>query len=153
MVNHIVKTPCVGICSTGIGDDVCRGCKRYGYEVIDWNGYSQSQKRIIDDRLDRFLSQIAQSKLEVFDEGLLRWQIDVQKVRVPPYRSLYCQAFVLLKTGGNQIRVPEQFGIRFLPVSQGLSVKELCKIIDDEFYLLSDAHYQRYVKAGFKRGA
>ncbi|HMW48455.1 MAG TPA: DUF1289 domain-containing protein, partial [Cellvibrionaceae bacterium] len=23
-----VRTPCIGVCSTGIGDVVCRGCKR-----------------------------------------------------------------------------------------------------------------------------
>ena len=35
-----IKTPCLGICSTtSVGDVVCRGCKRYAFEVIDWNGY------------------------------------------------------------------------------------------------------------------
>jgi predicted Fe-S protein YdhL (DUF1289 family) len=36
-------TPCIGVCSTGIGDVVCRGCKRYAQEVIHWNGYSEQQ--------------------------------------------------------------------------------------------------------------
>ncbi|MEC7008614.1 MAG: DUF1289 domain-containing protein, partial [Pseudomonadota bacterium] len=33
-----IKTPCIGVCSTGIGDSVCRGCKRFSHEVIHWNG-------------------------------------------------------------------------------------------------------------------
>ena len=33
MVNR-TRTPCVGICSTTYGDDVCRGCKRFSFEVI-----------------------------------------------------------------------------------------------------------------------
>ena len=49
-----IRTPCIGVCSTGIGDAVCRGCKRFAHEVIDWNGYSQAQKEAIDARLDRF---------------------------------------------------------------------------------------------------
>ena len=51
-----IRTPCIGVCSTGIGDAVCRGCKRFAHEVIDWNGYSQAQKQAIDARLDRFLA-------------------------------------------------------------------------------------------------
>ena len=38
-----IRTPCIGVCSTGIGDAVCRGCKRFTHEVIDWNGYSTEQ--------------------------------------------------------------------------------------------------------------
>ena len=36
-----VKTPCIGICSTtSLGDKICRGCKRFNFEVIRWNSYS-----------------------------------------------------------------------------------------------------------------
>ena len=31
------STPCLGICSTTYGDDVCKGCKRFVHEVISWN--------------------------------------------------------------------------------------------------------------------
>ncbi|MDC1160500.1 DUF1289 domain-containing protein, partial [Luminiphilus sp.] len=24
-----IRTPCIGVCSTGVGDVVCRGCKRF----------------------------------------------------------------------------------------------------------------------------
>ncbi|WP_226704400.1 DUF1289 domain-containing protein [Microbulbifer elongatus] len=47
-----VRTPCIGVCSTGIGDNVCRGCKRFAHEVIDWNAYSEEQRRIIAERRD-----------------------------------------------------------------------------------------------------
>ncbi|WP_317135104.1 DUF1289 domain-containing protein [Piscirickettsia litoralis] len=38
-------TPCVGLCSTVYGDDVCRGCKRFYHEIIDWNQYDINQKQ------------------------------------------------------------------------------------------------------------
>ncbi|MEL0305883.1 MAG: DUF1289 domain-containing protein, partial [Halieaceae bacterium] len=46
-MSHLVpiRTPCIGVCSTGVGDVVCRGCKRFAHEVIDWNGYSPEQKQ------------------------------------------------------------------------------------------------------------
>ncbi|MCA4075779.1 DUF1289 domain-containing protein, partial [Pseudomonas kurunegalensis] len=36
MSNKSIKTPCVGLCSTVYGDTVCRGCKRFHHEVINW---------------------------------------------------------------------------------------------------------------------
>ncbi|MEM9624509.1 MAG: DUF1289 domain-containing protein, partial [Pseudomonadota bacterium] len=33
------RTPCVGICSTTYGDLVCRGCKRFAHEIVQWNAY------------------------------------------------------------------------------------------------------------------
>ena len=42
-----VKTPCVGVCSTVFGDQVCRGCKRFQHEVIEWNGYSDFEKETV----------------------------------------------------------------------------------------------------------
>jgi predicted Fe-S protein YdhL (DUF1289 family) len=38
------KTPCVGRCSTSLGDDICKGCYRTYKEVIDWNGCTDEQK-------------------------------------------------------------------------------------------------------------
>ncbi len=62
-----IRTPCIGVCSTGIGDAVCRGCKRFAHEVIDWNGYSQAQKGAIDSRLDRFLAMCVANKFRIVD--------------------------------------------------------------------------------------
>ena len=47
-----VKTPCVGVCSTVFGDEVCRGCKRFQHEVIEWNGYTDFEKEIVWNRLE-----------------------------------------------------------------------------------------------------
>lgn len=146
MIHKTIKTPCVGICSTGIGDNVCRGCKRFGYEVINWNSYSQEQKRIIDARLEHFLTQIVQSKLKITDEAKLLWQIEYQRVRVTDHRNLYCKAYELLKTGGNSITNPDDFGLKVQPEYATTPIKDLCKLIDTEFFTLSDAHYQRYFK-------
>ena len=42
------STPCLGICSTTYGDDVCKGCKRFVHEVIGWNKYETSEKESIN---------------------------------------------------------------------------------------------------------
>ena len=50
---HTIKTPCVGLCSTVYGDLVCRGCKRYHHEVIQWNGYNAEEKQAVWLRLEQ----------------------------------------------------------------------------------------------------
>ena len=29
----IKRTPCIGVCSTTYGDDICRGCRRFRHEI------------------------------------------------------------------------------------------------------------------------
>ena len=58
-----VKTPCVGVCSTVFGDQVCRGCKRFHHEVIEWNGYTDVQKETVWNRLESLKVLIMKSKI------------------------------------------------------------------------------------------
>ena len=51
-------TPCVGRCSTVFGDLVCRGCRRFNHEVIQWNTYTADQRLMVWKRLDVQLDQI-----------------------------------------------------------------------------------------------
>ncbi len=139
-----IKTPCIGVCSTGIGDSVCRGCKRFAHEVIDWNSYNQRQKKIIDQRLERFLTIVTQSKVRIIDDELLRWQIETQQIRVVPYRNSYNWLFELLRAGAGQISNPLEFGFEVLPEFKDSTLSEIKNMIEQEFYLLSEAHYQRY---------
>jgi hypothetical protein len=39
-------TPCIAICSTSQGDDVCKGCGRYFDEVQRWTEMTPAEKRI-----------------------------------------------------------------------------------------------------------
>ncbi|MCD8524878.1 MAG: DUF1289 domain-containing protein [Gammaproteobacteria bacterium] len=47
----LTNSPCVGICSTTFGDDVCYGCHRTYLEVIQWNTLNDAQKDSINRRL------------------------------------------------------------------------------------------------------
>jgi uncharacterized protein len=44
-------SPCIGVCSTTYGDDVCLGCKRTFDEVHQWNQMTKEQKIAINHRL------------------------------------------------------------------------------------------------------
>jgi predicted Fe-S protein YdhL (DUF1289 family) len=139
-----IKTPCIGVCSTGIGDSVCRGCKRFAHEVIAWNGYSEEQKGIVDQRLARFLAQCVSNRVRVTDRSLLSWQLQTQQVRYNPDHDPHCWVFALLKAGAGQIVDPAAFGFEVDLAYRELSLLELREQIDAEFYALSSAHYERY---------
>lgn len=44
-------SPCIALCSTALGDPVCRGCGRTFYEVADWCVLDTDEKRQIWQRL------------------------------------------------------------------------------------------------------
>ena len=139
-----VKTPCIGVCSTGIGDSVCRGCKRFAHEVIHWNGYSEEQKRIVDARLAQFLAQCVANRLRVTDGALLSWQLQTQQIRHNPDHDPHCWLFALLKAGAGQIDDPAEFGFTVDLAYRDVPLAQLREEIDAEFFALSSAHYERY---------
>ena len=145
MLDRPVKTPCIGVCSTGIGDNVCRGCKRFCHEVIDWNSYTPAQKQVIDERLRDFLSRCVSNKLRVTDRALLQWQLRVQQIRYNENHDEYCWVFTLLKAGAGQIDSTGDYGFEVDSPYRNLSLAELREIIDQEFYVLSEAYYERYM--------
>ena len=75
MLDRPVKTPCIGVCSTGIGDAVCRGCKRFAHEIIDWNRYTQKQRQAVIARLQDLLDQTVNTKIEVTNRRQLLKQL------------------------------------------------------------------------------
>ncbi len=145
MLDQAVKTPCIGVCSTGIGDRVCRGCKRFAHEVINWNSYSDAEKRLVNERLGEFLARCTRNKLRVLDAELLQRQLDAQQLAYPAHRDPHCWAYVLLKAGASQIDEPADYGLQIDAEYRGWDLAELRKAIDEEFYILSEAYYERYL--------
>lgn len=139
-----IKTPCIGVCSTGIGDSVCRGCKRFAHEVIGWNSYSDEERQLIMRRIESLLSQVVENHIRVVDAKRLQQQLEEQRVRIYPGLNIQCQAFEAIRTFGAQLKDLGWIGCEALPNYRHLSVGEIKKNIDDAFFRLSSAHYERY---------
>ncbi len=151
-----ITTPCVGICSSGIGDDVCRGCKRFAHEVINWNGYSQEQRSLIQERLDKFLIQIIKLKVQLIDFKKLSYSMKKQGIDFDEARDAHVWIYELIKAGHREALEPGLwppavwgFSVR-LPFRE-LSHAALYESIEQEFCELSEAHYERYVQPGIVR--
>jgi uncharacterized protein len=141
-----VKTPCIGVCSTGIGDVVCRGCKRFSHEVIHWNSYDNAQKQLVLNRLDDFLVTILAHKITIFNEQLLLEQITFQQLKIDVQLSPARWVYELLRAGAGQITDTEHFGFRVKPEWQRFSLDDIKQFIDQDFFTLSSAHYERYIQ-------
>jgi len=144
-----IKSPCVGICSSGIGDAVCRGCKRFSHEVIAWNSYSEVERRLVRHRLDRFLAQVVEVRLELIDIFRLRRAVEAYRlVDIAADRNPYCQIQELLQAAASRIQTPEGCGFRLRPDYSQKSLAAVRDDIDQEFWQLSQAHFDRYVAPG-----
>ncbi len=140
-----VKTPCIGVCSTVFGDEVCRGCKRFQHEIIKWNAYDDIEKRSVLNRLELLKVQIMQSKVMIIDEDLLRSKLHEYKVKFDEDSDSLCWVFDLLRSGSQSIADPSEFGFDLIN-SSVLNLSELKKVMEEELFQLSEAHYQRYFK-------
>ena len=140
-----VKTPCIGVCSTVFGDEVCRGCKRFQNEVIEWNSYNNSQKEAVLTRLETLKTQIMQSKISIINKKLLQNKLDSLDIKYAIEDKPFCWVFDLLRQASQSISSLEDFGV-VLQEGVETNLFELKKIIESELFILSEAHFQRYFK-------
>jgi len=138
-----VKTPCVGVCSTVFGDQVCRGCKRFHHEVIEWNGYTDIQKETVWNRLESLKVLIMKSKIFIENQVLLQSKLDSLKISYYDKVDPYCWVFDLIKQASQSINDLSEFGLKPL-FEPDVELLELKRLIEEELFTLSDAHYQRY---------
>ncbi len=147
-MSKLINTPCVGICSSGIGDDVCRGCKRFAHEVIDWNSYSDEQRQLILERLDHLLIQIIKLKLYIYDKHKVIDLLKEDGIAFDKTRDPHCWVYELIRSRQRDYIEPELWGCRLRPLYVGQSIGALQEAIEKEFFELSQAHYERYIAPG-----
>ena len=138
-----VKTPCIGVCSTVFGDQVCRGCKRFQHEVIEWNGYSDTEKETVWNRLESLKVLIMKSKILIQDTALLKSKLDHHKISYYEKVNPYCWVFDLIKQASQSIMDIQEFGLQFV-LNKPVDLGDLKQLIEEELFTLSEAHYQRY---------
>lgn len=141
MINR-TRTPCIGICSTTYGDEVCRGCKRFSTEVINWNSFSPDEREAVWQRLEKLKIQIMSSRVNIFDEELMQKSVDVYQIKVKEDISPLSKAFEIIKQISQSFDDLKEFGIDLK--KENISLESLKNEIETELYTLSKAHYDRY---------
>ena len=116
-------------------------------EIIDWNSYSNSEKLAVERRLDQLLGQVVGARLEIADELLLREALQRWRVDVPERRGLQIASYELLRLASRRLDDLASCGLRPAPGSAGLGPQAIKELLDREFFVLSEAYYERYVRS------
>ena len=137
------STPCLGICSTTFGDEVCKGCKRFSHEIVSWTKYSLEEREIINDRLEKFKIKILQHRFKVYDSKLLSSRLDEKAINFNHSLDPITWIFDLFRAAGSQEFDLNKYGIESLNHFNPKTIKDE---INDELLQLSEAHHERYLK-------
>lgn len=137
-----VPTPCVGICSTTFGDVVCRGCRRYLHEIIDWNRYSDAQKRLIWQRLDGLLEQVLPTAFRIDEPARLRERLQHYRIPHRTEGSPWVHLYALLRYAARQLPDLAEFGVTRLDRS-ALTLLELREKLNTDLHALASAYYEK----------
>lgn len=141
MKKNKASTPCLGICSTTYGDNVCKGCKRFVHEVINWNKYSIPEKELVNHRLEEFKLTVLQDRFSITNSDLLASKLRENGINFNDALNPLTWVFDLLRAAGSQSLDLDQFGITS---HENIALAELKDQIYVEFLELSEAHYDRY---------
>ena len=137
------STPCLGICSTTFGDEVCKGCKRFAHEIVSWTKYSLEEREIINDRLEKFKIKILQGRFEIIDPNLLANKLEEKAINFNQSLDPITWIFDLFRAAGSQEFNLKNYGIKSLNYFNPKTIKDE---INDELLELSEAHHERYFK-------
>ena len=137
------STPCLGICTTTFGDEVCKGCKRFSHEIVSWTKYSIEEREIVNDRLEKFKVRILKDRFEVFDDKLLSKNLDQMGINFNHSLNPLTWIYDLFRAAGSQTFDLENFGIKSLKNFDAVTVRDE---INRELLELSEVHHERYFK-------
>ena len=137
------STPCLGICSTTFGDEVCKGCKRFAHEIVSWTKYSQEEREIVNDRLEKFKIQILQHRFAITDKNLFESMLEEKAINFNHSLDPLTWIFDLFRAAGSQKFDISNFGIKSLVQFNPKTIRDE---INNELLELSEAHHERYFK-------
>tara|TARA_Y100001954_G_C15816735_1_gene607919 strand:+ start:3740 stop:4189 length:450 start_codon:yes stop_codon:yes gene_type:complete len=137
------STPCLGICSTTFGDEVCKGCKRFAHEIVSWTKYSSEEREIINLRLEKFKIKILKRRFKIIDKELFASKLDEKAINFNHSLDPLTWIFDLFRAAGSQKLNLKDFGIQNLINYDPKTIKDE---INNELRELSEAHHERYFK-------
>ena len=141
----IKRTPCIGVCSTSYGDHICRGCKRFSHEVTGWIKYSDAEKSLVNERLQKFKITILKDKFAITDTEKLKNKLKEANISFNQELDPLCWIFDLFRTFSTGDIDLEDVGITVKSEFLNVPLSRIKEDINQEFFELSLAHYERYI--------
>ncbi|GAB2804434.1 hypothetical protein GCM10027040_36170 [Halomonas shantousis] len=138
MTERIVS-PCVGLCSTTVGDRVCRGCQRTDREIHDWFGFGDGERRLRVCQLDALRIDVAGRYLRVVDAERLEVQLLRYGIRFRDAQPPLSRAVELLRVGRTRINDITRYGLVPCGLGVGLEPVMLYQALHAELMQAAEA--------------
>ncbi|GGX77850.1 DUF1289 domain-containing protein [Litchfieldella qijiaojingensis] len=136
-----IVSPCVGLCSTTVGDRVCRGCQRHDGEIREWFGFPGEERESRMEALDALRERVAGHFLRVIDSDALEAQMRRHRIRFRAEQPPLSQAVELLRVGRQRIRDLSRYGLEPISEGRGLTPEALHAELAEA--LMREAHHRR----------
>lgn len=107
-----IQSPCVGLCSTTVGDRVCRGCQRTEDEIRDWFTLDAEARAARMQALDALRVRVASRFLHVDDPACLEAQLIRHRIRFRSEQPSLSRAVELLRVGRTRMQDLSRYGLR-----------------------------------------
>lgn len=112
-----IESPCIGICSTTLGDDICRGCKRHSDEILRWGGADAQFREEVMQRIEAHTLKIVGLYFTLIDKDQLEQQLNQHRIRYTKRFSPLCWVVDLLRAGAGRIRNLDAYGLQLTAVA------------------------------------
>ncbi len=137
-----LKSPCVGVCSTVYGDDVCKGCKRYYDEVIAWNAWTLPQKQAVYARMTDQMRTVMAERLSCLDEGKLNELLRLHGIDATHFDCHYWRLYLLWVKKPEALSSWDVVGAQLVHQESSLSPNDFMNEVDDELNRLALISFQ-----------
>jgi uncharacterized protein len=138
-----IASPCVGLCSTTLGDRTCRGCQRSEAEIRDWFGLAGAARAARIAELDALREQVAGRYLRLVDATALEAQLRRHRIRFRPDQPGLSRAVELLRVGRERIGELVRYGLAPTAAGRGLGAAELHARLAAELAAAAEARRAR----------
>lgn len=106
-----IESPCVGICSTTLGDTICRGCKRHSDEILNWGGAEADFRETVMQRIEDITVHVVGQYFKLLDKDQLEQQLNKRRIRYTKRFNALCWIVDLLRAGASRIKNLDAYGL------------------------------------------
>ena len=124
---------------------VCRGCKRFAHEVIDWNSYSRNRSGSSMRACPGFCPSASATNCRLLTRPCCAGSSRCSKSSLPRITTSTAGSTACSRREPARSTVPWTSVLKWTCLIGTLPLTELRDVIDQEFYTLSEAHYERYM--------
>lgn len=134
-----IESPCLGICSTTQGDQICRGCKRDSEEILNWGAYTSEQRSTIMERTEKLSVAVVSDYFELVDKDQLEQQLIRHRIRYTKRFHPLCWVVDLLRAGARNIQRIDAYGLSFRQSdTENVDLEQLYQTINQQILQKTD---------------